>query len=35
LVCLGLFGKYWQKIALKKSDRVDSPYKEYIYVWKK
>ena len=34
-VCLPLFGKYWQKIALKKSNRMDSPYKEYIYIWKK
>jgi 16S rRNA G966 N2-methylase RsmD len=34
-VCIPLFGKSYRKIILKKSDRVDSPYKEYIYIWKK
>ena len=32
-VCIPLFGKSSHKIALKKSNRVDSPYKEYIYIW--
>ena len=34
-VCIPLFGKSSRKIILKKNDRVDSPYKEYIYVWEK
>ena len=34
-VCVPLFGKYWRRIGLRKSERVDSPYKEYIYVWRK
>lgn len=34
-VCIPLFGKSPKKIILKKSNRVDSPYKEYIYIWKK
>jgi DNA modification methylase len=34
-ICIPLFGKFSHRIELKKNNRIDSPYKEYIYIWNK